>query len=118
MGEFFILFNQTAPTAETPFEIHVLYQGKHRVEKLSGFIEGVDMFMGKIPLFFKASTNKQSKESKNLTEQFEKQSFASPAMFGSCSLDTMRWRVMFEAEFKVNNVKQMQTFFIEFTSKR
>lgn len=121
-GEFFIKFNQATPKAETPFEIHVNYQGHHKIEKLRGFIEGIDMFMGKIPLFLKAAIKKEIKPSKEnnkkLNDTFNEQSFVSMAMFGSCSLDTMRWRVMFEAEFIIDGAKQTQPFFIEFTSQR
>jgi len=118
-GEFFITFNQAAPKAESPFEIYVNYQGQYRVEKLSGFIEGVDMFMGKIPLFFKTSHHKQSyRHSKKLHERPHDYSFVTPAMFGSCSLDIMKWRVMLEAELALDGIKQTQPFFIELTSQR
>lgn len=127
-GEFTVLFNVERVLTETPFEITVLYLGNQvdekqvnsnanskadnkGVEKISGYLEGKDMFMGKIPLF--------------LTEN-KLNEFNSQVMLGSCSRPDMVWRLWLTAQFSSVNasdglneseqVLTQQQFFIDFPS--
>ncbi|REL27131.1 hypothetical protein DXX93_11510 [Thalassotalea euphylliae] len=70
-------FNQTFLVAETPFELHINELG-NAVEISSAYMAGEDMFMGKIPLFFKPKAQG---------------GWVAQSMFGSCAQAQMTWRV-------------------------
>lgn len=108
VGTFAVSFNQTAPKAENPFEIHIEHSGEQTLNGVSGYLEGVDMFMGKIPLFF---TKKETRDNGNSV-------FIAQAMFGSCSLKTMKWKAIFIADVQYNGKTKEQLFNVTFTSTR
>ena len=73
-----------------------------------GYIEGKTMFMGKIPLFF----NHQLQNN-------EHNQFIAETMLGSCSEDSMIWRLWLTLEMAdVNNKKHQTTFFVDVESTR
>ena len=76
-GTIEIAFNVKYLVAEQPFEMHISSMAPNW-QLSSAYMEGVDMFMGKIPLFF---------------EQNESANWVAEAMFGSCSEQQMTWRV-------------------------
>jgi hypothetical protein len=47
-----VLFDVEKIIAEQPFNMIVKYQGQEKLKSITGYLEGVDMYMGKIPLFF------------------------------------------------------------------
>lgn len=108
LGRFIITFNQASPQAETPFELHVEYQGNYRVVNLSGYLEGIDMFMGKIPLFF----------NENIKMESENSHFIAQAMFGACSLDQMKWQIIVIADIEHNESTEQQIVSLSFISSR
>lgn len=79
-----VLFDVEKIIAEQPFNMIVKYQGSDKLKSITGYLEGVDMYMGKIPLFFDAqaftndsneTTLKSSKttadKSKEVIKQFK-----------------------------------------------
>ncbi|WDE10025.1 hypothetical protein [Thalassomonas haliotis] len=106
-GDFRVLFNVSKVLTETPFEISVEYLGNKSVNNISGYLEGRDMFMGKIPLFLTGQ-----REHKYLAE----------VMLGSCAQSSMIWRLWLTAEFTEqarageSEGKDKQQFFIDFPS--
>lgn len=105
VGRFHIDFDQESPRAETPFNLFVRYQGDGNISAVEGHMEGVDMFMGKIPLIFDAKDGQDS-------------TFYARTMFGSCSLKEMRWRIILNANIEYNGSITNQSFFIEFVSRQ
>ncbi len=106
-GQFKVSFNQQQPAAETPFEIHVEYNGEQTIKSVSGYLEGIDMFMGKIPLIFTEF------DSSNKNERL----FIAKAMFGACSFEQMKWKAIFIADIEDNENLKQALFSISFTSK-
>ena len=72
-----IAFNVRALIAEEAFTLFVLPEN-HHITSVTGYIEGDDMYMGKIPLFFAALTDSGDQAN---------------SLFGSCAQDKMRWKV-------------------------
>lgn len=68
--------------------------------KLSAYLEGRDMFMGKVPVFF------DKKQEQNL--------YLAESLLASCTEEEMVWRLWITAEKE----GETQTLFIDFTSKR
>lgn len=79
-----VLFDVDKITAEQPFNMVVKYHGNDKLKSITGYLEGVDMYMGKIPLFFDAqaftndsneiltqSLNITASKSKHVPEQFK-----------------------------------------------
>lgn len=67
---------------------------------ISAYLEGKDMFMGKVPIFF---------------EQTAKEGvYSAQSLLASCSEEHMDWRLWITIELK----GQEQTFFVDFTSQR
>jgi len=117
LGNFGLQFNVEEVLTEFPFSIQVSRinntkiiektNSKNKI-KISGYMEGKTMFMGKIPLFF----NKVDNESESVA-------FIAETMLGSCSQDVMTWRLWLTIEKQGNIEKSHQTtFFIDFDSKR
>lgn len=130
-GRVEILFNQEKVLTEIPFKIYLkvaqinkakehVVKAEHEVNKLSykisqvkSYMEGREMFMGKIPVFF--SSSKQGKV------------MIAETLLGSCSAEKMVWRLWFTLFFENNNASisniedkesLQETFFIDFTSSR
>lgn len=62
-----VLFDVEKIIAEQPFNMLVKYQGQEKLKSITGYLEGVDMYMGKIPLFFdlQSITNNGNETSPN-----------------------------------------------------
>ena len=91
LGEITIAFDQAYLVAEQAFNIYVSTSNDSLIVD-SGYMEGEDMFMGKIPLFFQLGTPTdkvpRSEDNSSTARVFSAQGF-----FGSCSEDKMQWRV-------------------------
>ena len=75
-------FNVKYLVSETPFEMH-LTGGNKPFSVTNAYMTGEDMYMGKIPLFFK---------------QLSDGAWAAQSMFGSCAQAQMTWRVWLTLE--------------------
>lgn len=116
-GTVLIKFNVEKVLTELPFTIQVTltkdavatesYYSENTL-KVLGYMEGKNMFMGKIPLFFN-----------RVTEDKSSKPFVAETMLGSCSEDIMTWRLWLTLE-KPGKAKENQqtTFFIDFDSTR
>jgi hypothetical protein len=123
-----VLFDVDKIVAEQPFNMVIKYQGKDSLKSINGYLEGVDMYMGKIPLFFepqlsindiadKATENSNSAIIKSAQlpkkiKQNSKQAFQTEVLVGSCSAAQMKWRIwlMFITE---ENKKQTKMFTVQ-----
>ena len=86
-----LAFDQLKLKAENPFTLHLLTKGSlPKNLTLSGHIEGENMYMGKIPLFFEPTS----------------QGFSAKSMLGSCSEKKMRWRFYIHATFELAGKKK------------
>ena len=91
LGEITIAFDQAYLVAEQAFNIYVSTSNDNLIVD-SGYMEGEDMFMGKIPLFFQLDTpTDKVPRSENTTSTARV--FSAQGFFGSCSEDKMQWRV-------------------------
>jgi len=104
IGTFTLNFNVSKVKVETPFTMQVSYVGKQEIINISGYMEGKNMFMGKIPLLFKSESIKNT--------------FSAETMLVACTEPKMEWRVWINAEVKLQNqLKTMnQGFFVDFAS--
>ncbi|MGJ8693460.1 MAG: hypothetical protein ACSHW0_13375 [Thalassotalea sp.] len=99
---FKVNFNQNQLQAEVPFKFYLTSSDNLPPDfKLSGYIEGVNMYMGKIPLFVEISANEIVAES----------------MFGSCSEAEMVWRIYLNVSYSVNQKMQEHQRFFDVTSR-
>jgi hypothetical protein len=73
------------------------------VSAVSGYLEGRDMFMGKVPVFF------------NKAEQGDK--FTATSLLASCSEDVMVWQLWLTVTL-ADKQKSEQRFFVNFESLR
>lgn len=96
LGDIELAFNSRYLIAEQPFELQVKSLSDTLIVK-GGFMEGEDMYMGKIPLLFKQQAN-------NI--------YVATSMFGACSEKQMNWRVWLELLDETNN---NQTKMVSFT---
>jgi hypothetical protein len=112
IGRFDIMFDLVKIKSETEFHVDVMYQGNIKLKAIKGYIEGKNMFMGKIPLFFKKVQD---------TDDYN-----APLMLASCSENEMTWVLWLTAESFENKLihagegaskAKLTTFFIEFDSK-
>ena len=103
-GDVQLGFNVKYLLAENPFEMH-LSQVSPDLTVSAAYMEGVDMFMGKIPLFFKQQANGH---------------WVAESMFGSCAQKQMTWRVWLtfaaKSDGKENAKKDVQTVTFNVTS--
>ena len=88
-----IFFNAKKIKPEQPFGIFIVADEQSNDFVYSGYLEGVNMFMGKIPLFF------EIKEDKTIQAN---------TMFGSCSEKNIVWRVWIIAQNKLTKVSHKQ----------
>jgi len=130
-GKVEILFNQEKILTELPFQIYlkmaalsnandIVSEGRsaggesklsHEILKVNSYIEGREMFMGKIPVFFSPLEHNEGMFAETL--------------LGSCSQDKMVWRLWLTVFFENNEINSkidkgslQETFFIDFTSSR
>lgn len=114
-GQVQILFDVDKILAEQSFTMVLNYKGAETLSNISGYLEGVDMFMGKIPLFIEAlktgaliNNNGLSEHLTNTStlakiktivtpvtevKQKKHQVFQTDVLVGSCSAEQMTWRV-------------------------
>jgi hypothetical protein len=112
-GQVQVLFTVDRIVAEQPFNIVLNYQGAQVLTKVSGYLEGVNMYMGKIPLFIEEDFPNNSMNNKKLdnvkpktidiaqskidnkfdSEKVTKQVFQANVLVGSCSAEEMTWRI-------------------------
>ena len=100
LGEntFDIVFDKTKLTPEQPFTLYLRSQNGFSQNNFFGYLEGVNMYMGKIPLFFELT---QSKNQLKAT-----------SMFGSCSEKQMIWR-LWVVETKVGSEQVLNKNYID-----
>ena len=102
-GEIDIAFNVRALVAEEAFTLFVL-PSNQKIMSVSGHLEGDDMYMGKIPLFFN-----------ELTES----DYQAKSLFGSCAQDKMRWKIWLKFDgIDENGNSSSQTVFLTVDSYR
>ena len=120
-GRVQVLFTVDRIVAEQAFNMVLNYQGAQALTSVSGYLEGVNMYMGKIPLFIEESfpnNRTNNKKLDNLTpeqiditqlkvesefdstfestiesETASKQVFQTEVLVGSCSAEDMTWRI-------------------------
>jgi hypothetical protein len=105
-GHVNVLFDVNKIVAEHAFNISVNYRGVHGIKAVSGYMEGVDMFMGKIPLFLEphigldtiainkvASSKVQALEHEKPIAEAQRQIFRGELLVGSCSAEQMTWKI-------------------------
>jgi len=100
-GQVQVLFDVDKITAEQSFTLYVSYHGAETLTNISGYLEGADMFMGKIPLFIEPRLSDSAIDSEVLADlkQSEievaqrKQVFQAEVLVGSCSAEQMTWRI-------------------------
>ena len=98
-GRVDVLFDVDKIIAEQAFNISVNYTGAKTINTVSGYMEGVDMFMGKIPLFLEKSINADSTgnvkavstgtvaDNAESMSQNNIQAFQGEVLVGSCSAE-------------------------------
>jgi len=114
IGQFNVLFNVDKVHGDMPFELTLTYPSVNENIKFSAYLEGKEMFMGKIPVFFTQVQNEQKQRSE--------------VLLANCSEDQMVWRLWITAEVTDNIVtnelddnnqsRTKRTFFIDFLSTR
>ncbi|HCM46787.1 MAG TPA: hypothetical protein DIS98_04555 [Colwellia sp.] len=70
------------------------------ITNVSAYLEGKDMFMGKVPLFFEQGANQGT--------------YMAQSLLASCSEELMVWRLWITAD----RGDLTKTFFVDFTSQR
>lgn len=111
-GRFTIQFSgqveQGRIKTELPFTLALTFvpsQPKYQLKQVSSYLEGVDMFMGKIPVFFQLD-----QKMANIR--------VADTLLASCSEAIMTWRLWFQVDIAVAGKMQQQSFFIDFDSQR
>lgn len=118
-GDISVKFNVDVVKPEIPFSIYVDFKEKDGLDRksdffVSGYIEGKNMYMGKIPLFFSAfdNENRPSKNSDNQSKSFQ---YKSETLLGSCSEAKMIWRMWLTL---TDEYGKKESHFIDFESSR
>lgn len=130
-GEFSILFNRDPIITETGFDIFLISKSKHVIKNISAHMEGKNMYMGKIPLFFETASNPKNKElngSNNNDLEVEliesdstlqNKTYIANTMLGSCSEKNMRWIIYITLSLTTAQGEEIQERFnVEFDSVR
>ena len=81
------------------------------ITKVSGYVEGRDMFMGKVPVFF-TPVLAQSATKSTITSS-KKLAYAAQTQLANCMAEKMVWRLW----VNIQRAEITETFFIDFTSK-
>jgi len=104
-GQVQVLFDVDKIVAEQSFNLVVIYHGSEKIANISGYLEGVDMFMGKIPLFIEPYISERTINNRELTDSVlpvaenaqqplkKQQVFQAEVLVGSCSAEQMTWRL-------------------------
>lgn len=111
LGQFTIEFSGAVDKGrlktELPFQIQLQFSSSdksHQLDRVSSYLEGKTMFMGKVPVFFEASATENIMNANTL--------------LASCSEEVMTWRLFLTIEIVANNEVQKQSLFIDFDSIR
>lgn len=75
------------PTNTVIENLQGIDENKVEIIAISGYLEGINMYMGKIPLFFNSRA----------------ENFIADVMVGSCSEENMKWRLLFTIKYELNN---------------
>ncbi len=86
-GRVEVLFDVEKIVAEQAFNMSVNYIGSDAITSVTGYMEGVEMFMGKIPVFLEH----KSVAGEMVDEQL--QTFTGELFVGSCSAQKMTWKM-------------------------
>lgn len=86
LGSFTFLFNVDEIVSETPFNIHIQYEGQYELVSAQGYIVGENMYMGKIPVLYTLDSNTNE--------------LVAQGLLGSCSEDVMSWKLHVNIELK------------------
>lgn len=114
-GDFSILFNTDPVITETPFNISLVYRGKYRLKNISAHMEGKNMFMGKIPLFFEPQITKQITQPNE--QGLGQVLYVANTMLGSCSEESMRWTIFFNVTLENSESEQVtEKIIVDFDS--
>jgi len=90
---------------ELPFQISIQFDSVNPVDTLpsvQGHLEGITMFMGKLPVFFK-----ENKVGNSLVAE---------TLLASCHEEVMKWRLWLQLESNDADGVKQQTVFIDFES--
>lgn len=116
VGDFSVTFSQAKLIAELPFILKVDAKTNEKVVSITGFMEGKDMFMGKVPVIFgqpHVLENIQATEFKFQT------SYTAETMVAACVEPEMRWIVWLTVITENLNGEQLKRSFpIEFDAYR
>ena len=91
---------------ENPFFIQLRFddlENTSTLQNITSYLEGVTMYMGKIPVFFK---------------NHQDHIIIAESLLGSCSANFMTWRLWVQADVLIDDEIQHQDFFIDFNSSR
>lgn len=117
LGKFDILFDKAFVRTEENFAITLKASSNKKIMNVEGVIEGVNMFMGKIPVIFEHKTKHDNNVKK--LEQFSTNNlqFEAQTMLGSCSQNKMKWLLKLKVTYIDEFEKQKsETLSIEFES--
>lgn len=102
-GQAQVLFDVKKIVAEQGFNMAINYTGSNRIKAVNGYMEGVDMFMGKIPVFLEPKLDSsvgKTDEMASLQQAtspeaspINQQTFFGELLVGSCSAEQMTWRL-------------------------
>lgn len=102
---FWVLFNAEPIVTETGFEISLKSDTKDRIINISSYMEGKEMFMGKVPLFFEYNRDLNT--------------HTADSILGSCTDDKMKWIIWFDVTIeRKDKMVTHEKFSFEFTSQR
>lgn len=109
-GPLAVLFNVKKVQAEVPFTISIVSDNAQELLEFTGYIEGKNMFMGKVPVFFQVNDKNQSQVD-------------AETLLASCAEDIMTWRLWLTVKPQkgskdMSMVENLTTVFVDFTSSR
>ena len=93
---------------ELPFQVQLSFlshSDNKQLKTVDSYLEGKEMFMGKIPVFFQLSNNNTNIR-------------VAESLLANCAEEVMTWRLWFKVELLVAGETQQQHFFIDFDSQR
>ena len=107
-GQLHIYFDTQQIITETPFTAVFHYIGDNNIAHIRGYLEGVDMYMGKIPLLVDRFSGENSDPFKQ--QLHSTQVFTALLLLGSCSKKNMTWRMHLTIETTNNHVYKKELF--------
>lgn len=104
IGDIEVLFDKKRVLTEVPFHIFVKGDSDIKLVSAKGFLEGKEMFMGRVPVLF----------------DLDQSVFKAETLLGSCSEEQMIWLLWLTIDYQEQNstVIKQTSFNIEFTSFR